>query len=307
MALDYQKALSIEPVNEKVTSGIITYETSNPDKGTDIINQLCSVYINEDLEHRNHLADVTIKYIDKLLGEVSDSLSKSEQQLQQIKSSTQLYDIGQQSSAINQQLLDLDKQKSEIRSKISYYTYVKTHLTENKSVNDLIVPSSMGINDASLSSLITELTNLTSERKSYIDNNQGNNPEINIINSKIESIKNSIFANLNYIIKTLEINSSEIQNQSFKLSNEISKLPLEQRELLVFERKFKLNDAINTFLQERRAEANITMASSLSNIEVIEPAINLGKVFSKERSEFYFCIYPGNNITYRFYYGRPAV
>src|SRR5208283_1531782 len=63
-----------------------------------------------------------------------------------------------------------------------------------------------------------------------------------------------------------------------------------QRELLVFERKFKLNDAINTFLQERRAEANITMASSLSNIQVIEPAINLGKVFPKKSQNYIFAL-----------------
>ncbi len=290
LALIYQKSLNIEPVNEKVTSGIITYETSNPDKGTDVINQLCNVYVDEDLQRRNHLANITIQYIDKLLGEVSDSLSKSEQQLQQIKSSSQLYDIGQQSSAINQQLLDIDKQRNDIRSRISYYQYVQTHLSENKAVNDLIVPSSMGINDASLSNLITELTNLTSERNNYIDNNQENNPELKVINSKIETIKNSIFGNINFLIKNLEINENDLKSQSYKLSGEISRLPMAQRELLVFERKFKLNDAINTFLQERRAEANITMASSLSNIQVIEPAINLGKVFPKKSQNYIFAL-----------------
>ena len=288
LALSYQKSLNIEPINDKVTSGIITYEDSNSDKGTDIINTLCNVYIDEDLKKRNHLANVTIQYIDKLLGEVSDSLSNSEKELQRIKSSNQIFDVGQQSTAINQQMIELDKQKSDIRTRIRYYNYVKAHLNDNKSLNDLLIPSSIGINDLTLSNLITELSNLTTERNSYIDNNQEKNPQLKIILSKIESIKNSIYGNINYILKTLEINESEMQSQSNKLSAEISKMPVTQRQMLVFERKFKLNDAIFTFLQERRAEANITMASNISNIEILEPAVDLGKVFPKKGQNYIF-------------------
>lgn len=290
LALSYQKSLSIDPINEKVTSGIITYEDSNSDKGIDIINTLCNVYINEDLKNRNHLANVTIQYIDKLLGEVSDSLSNSEKELQRIKSNNQIYDVGQQSSAINQQLIDIDKQKSDLRMRMRYYSYVKSHLSENKSVSDLQIPSAIGINDMTLSNQITELSNLTTEKSSYVDNNQGKNPQLKIINSKIESIRSSIFGNINYILKTLEINESELQSQANKLNNEISKMPVTQRELLVFERKFKLNDNIFTFLQERRAEANITMASNISNIEIVEPAVNEGKVFPKKSQNYIFAL-----------------
>ena len=290
LALAYQKSLNIEPINEKVTSGIITYDDSNADKGIDIINTLCNVYIEEDLSKRNHLANVTIQYIDKLLSEVTDSLSNSEKELQKIKSTNQIFDVGQQSNAINQQLIDIDKQKSDIHSKIRYYNYVKGHLNENKSLNALIVPSSIGINDASLSNLITELLNLTTEKSSYVDNSQEKSPQLKIINSKIESIKNSIYQNINYLLKTLEINESELQSQANKLNFEISKMPVTQRQLLVYERKFKLNDAIYTFLQEKRAEANITMASNISTIEIIEPAVNLGKVFPKKSQNFAFAL-----------------
>lgn len=290
LAQTYQKAINIEPINEKVTSGIITYEDSNPEKGTDIINTLCAVYIDEDLKKRNHLANITIKYIDKLLGEVSDSLSNTERELQRIKTNNQIFDVGQQSSAINQQLIDIDKQKSDIHSRIRYYNYVKAHLLDNKSINDILIPSAIGINDVTLSTMISELSTLTTDRNSYIDNSQGKNPQVKILNSKIESIKNSIYGNINYILKTLEINESEMQSQSNKLNSEISKMPVTQRQMLVYERKFKLNDAIYTFLQERRAEANITMASNISNIEIVEPAVNVGKIFPKNSQNILFAI-----------------
>ncbi len=58
-----------------------------------------------------------------------------------------------------------------------------------------------------------------------------------------------------------------------KASGEISQMPKTELQLRGIERKFKLNDAIYTFLLQKRSEAQIARASSMPDYEVIDPAV----------------------------------
>ncbi|HEX3008639.1 MAG TPA: hypothetical protein VHO90_13595, partial [Bacteroidales bacterium] len=53
----------------------ISMRTSSLPKGIDILNSITDVYSKMNLEKKNHLADITVDYIDKQLGEIADSLS----------------------------------------------------------------------------------------------------------------------------------------------------------------------------------------------------------------------------------------
>ena len=46
-------------------------------------------YSRQNLERKNHIAGITIDYIDKQLGEISDSLSMTESNLQRFRYSNQ--------------------------------------------------------------------------------------------------------------------------------------------------------------------------------------------------------------------------
>ena len=48
------------------------------------------VYSTQNVNRKNHVADVTIDYIERQLGEISDSLSQTEDNLQQFRSSKHL-------------------------------------------------------------------------------------------------------------------------------------------------------------------------------------------------------------------------
>jgi tyrosine-protein kinase Etk/Wzc len=109
-------------------------------------------------------------------------------------------------------------------------------------------------------------------------------PLVISIDSQIITTKRTLLENINNIIRNSDMALGNINKRIVELEKQLNTLPLTQRLLLGYQRKFQLNDAIYTFLMQKRAEAQITKASNLPDNEVIDyalPAIG-GQVFPKK-------------------------
>jgi tyrosine-protein kinase Etk/Wzc len=249
----------------------ITLKSETPAKGIDIVNTLMNVYSEQNLERKNYLATITIDYIEKQLSEISDSLTQTEDYLQKFRSSRQLLNIGDQTTAISAQYIDLQNQLAELVSKKKYYDYVSDQL-KNDNFSNLMLPASMGISDAILNQLMSELINAQAQRTNLIENNQERNPLVQKLGIQIENLKKTISENITAVANSTSISVSEMTRRIEKIKSEMSRLPETQRELGTIERKYRLNDAIYNYLMEKHAEAKITKASNLPDDIIIEPA-----------------------------------
>lgn len=272
-----KKDLQFKIVDKLATVIEISYKTTSVKKGKDIVNEIMSVYSQQNLEQKNHLASITIDYIDQQLSEISDSLSTTEQDLQRFRSSNHLINVTEQANTISNQYMDLQNQYAELLTRKRYYDYVYNYLSENSDYSNMIVPASMGIPDQLLNNLMSELISAQTQRLNLIQNNQENNPIVQKLNVNIENIKATIFNNISAVRKTIGLSVSEMDKRIKKMELTISRLPVTQRKLGGLERKYKLNDAIYNYLLEKRAEAKITLASNVPDNVIIEPARLLGR------------------------------
>jgi tyrosine-protein kinase Etk/Wzc len=272
----YQSQLRVEQKDLETSVAQITMKSTVPTKSADIITSVMNEYLSRDMEEKIHSSVKTVEFIDNQLGAISDSLRIAESNLQQFRTSNKVMDISVKSGRVNDQLLDLEREKGDITIKYKYYQYINEYFEKNKEISDLIAPSSMGIEDPLLNNLIEELIQLNAERANLLENNQAKSPYLKQISIKIDNLKNTISENIKYVLGTTEIAVQDINNRINGLNSEINKLPKTERELLGYERKFNLNDAIYTFLLERRAEAQIAKASYMPGAEIIEPAHIVG-------------------------------
>jgi uncharacterized protein involved in exopolysaccharide biosynthesis len=95
------------------------------------------VYSDQNLDRKNHLATITIDYIEEQINEISDSLSLTEDNMQRFLSSNQLLNITNQSQAISAQHIQLENQLAELIAKKSYFDYVSEQL-ENDNFTNII-------------------------------------------------------------------------------------------------------------------------------------------------------------------------
>ena len=245
-------------------------------KGIDLVNELMHVSSMENLDRKNHLAGITIDYIEKQLNEISDSLNQTEDHLQSFRSSNQLLNISEQVTGITAQYTSLQNQLAELVARKKYYDYVSGYLLKNDNYSDMIVPASIGVSDQLLNNLLSGLITAQAQQSNLIKNHQEKNPLVQKLGIQIENIKKTISDNISAAGKTTSISIDEMTRRIKKIESEISRLPATQRQLGNIERKYRLNDAIYNYMLEKRAEAKITKASNLPDDIIIEPAKMVG-------------------------------
>lgn len=287
--------MKFEILGYKATAIEISLKSTSLEKGLDIVNGITDVYSKQNLEKKNYLAGITLDYIDKQLGAITDSLNNTEQTLQRFRSSKQLLNVTEQSSGITSQLRELENQRAELVTKIRYYQYVSDYLEKHEDYTNIIVPSSLGIQDQLLNNLMGELMTAQTQKSNFIENNQEKNPLVKKLNIQIENTKKAITQNISYVLKTSEISMDELNKRIGKIEAQISRMPQTERELTGIERKYRLNDAIYNYLMEKRAEANITKASNLPDNEVVEPAkmVGTGPISPNKKMNYAIAIFLG--------------
>lgn len=271
-----KKKLQFNVSDKQATVIEVSLKSESVKEGIDILNELMNVYSSQNLERKNHNATITIDYIEKQLNEISDSLSLTEDNLQQFRSSNQLLDVTNQATGMSAQYMNLENQLAELVTRKRYYDYVSDYLRKNDNFSNMIVPASLGIQDQLLSSLMSQLITDQAQRTNLIENNQEKNPLVQKLGFQIENTKKTISENIAEVSKSTNIAIDEMNKRVARTRVEISKLPETQRKLGTIERKYRLNDAIYNYMLEKRAEAKITKASNLPDNLVIEPAKMVG-------------------------------
>jgi capsular exopolysaccharide synthesis family protein len=295
MALGYQKGLEIEPTS--ITSSVLNVTARGPHyaKVTDFLNKLLNLYLDQNLEKKNNMAEKTERFINEQISGISDSLRYAEANLKNFRSANQVMDLSFQGKQIFEKITKLENEKATLEVQMRYYKYLKEYLENNDDVSDLVAPSSMNVVDPVLTELITKLISLNSERVSLADNTTSKNLYLKNLDIQINNLKNTILESVNNNINTIGITLNELDYRMEKLSGQITKLPKTELQLLGIERKFKLNDAIYTFLLQKRSEAQIARASSSPDYEVIDEArvIVPKYIFPKKKLNYIIALFIG--------------
>jgi len=273
----------------------ISMETNSVQLGEDIINELIKVYSESNLEKKNHLANMTLEYIDEQLDEVSASLNLTENSLQKFMSQNKLMNVDEQSTRLAQQRLDLQNQLAELMTQKRYYDYIKEYNSDNSDDTQIVPPSAMGVQDPLLNNLIEELSTAQTQKDNLIQNNQQRNPIVNRLDIQIKNLKNTVSENIAAAARSNEISINEMQSRIERIEREMSELPETQMQMGGIQRNYNLNNSIYNYLLEKQAEAKITKASNLPDNVVIEPAhlASLSPVSPKKMLNYLIALFLG--------------
>lgn len=268
----YQAKLSIATTSATSSVVLISLTDINSRKITDFLNTLTKVILEKNLDKKNKIAFSTVKFIDSRISDIADSLMYAENRLQSFRSVNQVMDISFQGQRLYERINSLENERAMIVVEQKYYQYIKEYLEKNREITDLLAPSSMAVQNPVLNDLINNLMDLSNQRMKYLQQGNEKNLYIRDLEIQINNIKNTIIENISYNLNKAEISLKDIESRVELMNTQISRLPRTERELIGMERQFKLNDAIYTFLLQKRAEAQIAQASNTADFEIIEEA-----------------------------------
>jgi capsular exopolysaccharide synthesis family protein len=282
------RGFSIERVNKEASILMIKITGGNVDKLADFLNALTKEYIEKGLEKKNLAAARTIAFIDKELKGITDSLTFSEKELQEFKAKNEIMSMDDESKQVFDKMVQLQEEKAKVMVQSKYLVNLKEYVEKNTKLDELIIPSSMGVDDDLLNQLTLDLTRLYTEKKETTQYSKATNPSMKSLDIEINSTKIAIFETIKNAIKTNNIALKDLDDRIGVIFAKINQLPGTERVLFGIERRFKLTDAIYTYLLQKRSEAQITQASNLPDNEVIDRA----------RAEDGTPVYPKTSMNY---------
>jgi tyrosine-protein kinase Etk/Wzc len=262
--------LHIEPDSREGTILQISMDGLNKAKDVDFLNKHIERFQAISLDKKNTEAQRRIQFIDDQLVGITDSLSMTENRLQQFRSSHRVMDLSAQGQALIGQVTILENERARLNLEANYYEYLSDYLTKDVTGELPIVPITMGISDPGLTRLVDELSALQGQLSATGAGDL--NPLQRNLEQRILTSKAALRETLNGLRRANSLARSENQESINRANSQASILPVTERQLLGIERKFQLNNELYTFLLENRATQEMQKASNRADSEIIDLA-----------------------------------
>lgn len=293
LASDYYGRLSLMPTSRDASAINVTMVTYNVKKGLAFLEAYLNTVIEDNLENKNHIAQSTVAYIDKQLSEVYDSLDVAERSLQQFQSQEQVLDVSMKASQIYESIRQIELEKSSKESQIQYLKFLNDSFSSGKEDTEYSLTTVSDLGNQVLNDLLNEYISLTARKRQLIENNQEKSPRIKDLDFQIKNLRNTILVNLEYAYDAANNELSRINRRMNSLNAQLNTLPETQRNLVGYERNFRLHDATYIYLMEKRAEAQIAKIANLPDYEVFDYPSFAGVQSPKRMRILLFMIFLG--------------
>lgn len=295
LANQYRGKLSVSPIEEDATLVTLSVNGNVPLQESDYLNKLMEIYIMQGLEVKNQTAERTIEFIDRQIGTISDSLRIVENSLENFRLSNRLVDLSREGNYIQNRLESYENERSSLLLQIKYYEYLKEYVDSRNETGDIVSPGAMGVTNAPLERMVTELATLQQQKNKLKLNISEDLPAVTAFDNSILDVKALIAENINSSMINLDNAIKEADHRISLVEGELNRLPGTERRLINIQRKFDLNNTVYNYLLEKKAEAGIARASTVSDNRIIDYAqtFNSARISPKIRRNYSIAILLG--------------
>ena len=282
----YNQQLNVEPVNKDASVLSISLVDPVPEKGQNIIDKLVEVYNKEAVEDKNQIAANTIEFIDERLKFLTTELSGVEKDVEQYKQQNELTDVSSEAKLYLERASEYNKQLAEFEIQLDILNSIETYLKKQEGQFGL-VPSTLNIQDPVLLGLISRFNELQLDRERMLRTSQPNNPLVRNMDEQLENLRLNIVENLQNIQSGLMITRKNLKASSAQFENRIQKVPSIERELLEINRQQGIKEGLYLYLLQKREEAALSLAATVSNSRVIDSAMTGDKPVEPKKKLIY--------------------
>lgn len=284
-------------------SGLLTLSVSgvNPKKDMNFLKALINRYQQLDLDKKNQTADSTMAFIRSQLLYIRDSLRTVERQLDKFGSRSKISTIDDESERLFKRLEDFDIQKAELFIRSGYFKYLDEYIGKDRNLDQVILPSSVGVEDGVLTALINNMVNIQLELKLFLDKDKPENPLIMSKLSRVGEIKKDILESVNSLRETDSIKMTFLERQILEVERQLGFLPATERRLVSVQRNYELLENQFVFLIQKLTEAGISRASNSSDILLVNPPMRGGAISPRPSQNYVISIIVGLGLPFLFF------
>ncbi|MBO9592165.1 MAG: polysaccharide biosynthesis tyrosine autokinase [Niabella sp.] len=271
VAANMIRDLNVQPKLANTGILLVEYHSANPYLSSDVVNTLMKEYTIWKVEQGNTSMDLTIDFINNRLGIVQHDIDSLQRKLVTYQQNNNLVDATLQITALLQRAQEQDAAGQEQRMAINTLDLLESGVAKGE--NSVLTPSALGIKDAGLSDALTKLNEAQLQRKNLVDGNVPvDNPQIKQLDQTIETLRKGALTNIQTLKSSYRKNLGLVSSEKSKNTGGALQMPAKITEQAEIERDLTSKLALAKVLGEKREEAAIKRASTISNTKIIEKA-----------------------------------
>lgn len=250
----------------------IEIDYTNSQLGADIINNVMQAYLHASIEDKNITINQRLDYIKQQLSKFEQDLDSIENRLISYKKENDLTDIDQQTNSYFTAIKEADNAINNQQLQLKIAGILEDYL-KDANYNYEKVPSSLGLNDATLNGLIESYNGLQFQRKSMLEKKiPEGNIQVIALNEGIEKMRKDILETIVSVKKSYQVIIDDFYKRGGLAQSEVKLIPEKAQRLLEMERERDSKLALFKFLQEQREETAMSQASTISNSKILDLA-----------------------------------
>ena len=255
-------------------------------RSADVLNGLIAAYNNAAIKDKNKLATTTLKFVDERLDIVGKDLTDIETKLQKYKSDRGAVEVSSQGQMFLETVNVNDQKLGDVNVRIAVLDQIENYVRAKDNTGG-IVPSTVGVDDPLLSSLLTKLYDYELEYDKLRTTTGEGSSILLSLNDRINKIKPSILENINNQKKSLEASRSNLYSTNNRYSSMLNALPKMERDLLEISREQNIKSGIYNYLLQKREETALSQVSNVADSRVIDKAQASFNPVSPNPKKFY--------------------
>ena len=241
-----------------------------PNRSIDYLKQLVVAYNRQANEDKNTIALSTERFISSRLGKISQELGASEGKLQKYKQRNGVVEqqMNAASSFTNQ--TTSEQKLTDMETQIQLFNSVASEVKNSSRDFTQVIPSDVGLSDATASSLINKYNELVLERNRLLRSASVNSPVVEPLTDQIRTLNKNIRRAIETARNNLEIQRDAVVSQFQKYNTQDAEAPVQERMIQSIDREKDVMSNLFSMLLQKREENSMSLAATVDKGKLID-------------------------------------
>jgi tyrosine-protein kinase Etk/Wzc len=257
-------------------TGIIraSYASTDPVLAKNVVNELVTAYINRSVDVKASESARTVAFLENQLKELSGELNTSEDKLQNYKSKTGIMQLDSEANTIITKISEMEKERASVAIQRQQLDFAASSMKNAMRKGEVYSPGSLGADSSgmAMSALSAKLSELQIQKSELLSKYTPEHYAVKTVQTQIDAVQKKILAILETSRNNLVKQEQVISGQLSAYDSKIKKLPAAEQDLATLTRVSKVNSDMYTFLLQKHEEARIAKESTISNLDIVDPA-----------------------------------
>ena len=273
VAYTVQSGVSVAQTSKFSTVLAISFTDTVPLRTQEFTNALTKAYVDRSIDEKNREAELKLKFIDRQLNRINDSLTASAIKLEEFKRKSNTVDLSVKAQKIISLMSTFETQLNAIEISQKMLDKLYKEIKSGNNIESISIDSmSENMAQSSLALMIQELQKDIVKQKSLIQVYTNLYPAVRQINEKIAKEKKIIISTMKNLSRNIT-DKQGLLRQSIKEQQELlNTLPADERMYGELQRQFSVNEKIYSYLLEKQSETAIVKASTVSKNIILDKA-----------------------------------